>query len=129
VTGPCAVHSLSRVSDEPDREAAHRHLQAGADELVWTFAQTDTGRTRSEIEAGWPPLAPRELSEARVVGARQLRARADEIELASARAALAAGSTYAALGAKVGMTRQAAARRYGPAGQSTGTDSGSPPAA
>jgi hypothetical protein len=97
-----------------DEEAARRHLQAAVDEAVWAYAQTVSGHARSEIEAGWPPLAARQLHLARLTAIRLLPGVAEPIERAIARAALAEGVTYAALGGAAGMSRQSATRRYGP---------------
>jgi hypothetical protein len=101
------------VSEDAER-AAWRELEAAVDAAVWRYAEAATGRARAEVEAGWPPLAARQLHLARLAAARRLGAAAAAIEADAVRGALAEDVTYAALAEAAGMTRQAATRRYKP---------------
>jgi hypothetical protein len=93
---------------------AWSELEAAVGAAVWAYAEAVTGRTRAEAEAGWPPLAARQLHLARLAAARLLRGTAEAAERDAVTSALAEDVTYAALGEAAGMSRQAATRRYKP---------------
>jgi hypothetical protein len=90
------------VSEDAER-AAWRELEALVDVAVWRYAEAETARARAEIEAGWPPLAARQLDLARLAAARRLRAVAAAIERDAVRGALAEDVTYAALAVRPSM--------------------------